>query len=134
MKIGYLSAFVSLTTLEPVRLFSWTAMRRATRAPHQDQAVASSPKQINHEQREADALPAKRSFRTRAIDMARRLWNAPSAYQARRETASMLHSLDNRALADIGLNRGQIDLALFGRVRPLPLCLRATGIVSTVCR
>ena len=31
MKIGYLSAFISLTTLEPVRLFSWTPMRRATR-------------------------------------------------------------------------------------------------------
>ena len=44
MKIGYLSAFVSLTTLEPVRLFSWTAMRRATREPHQDQAeIASQP-------------------------------------------------------------------------------------------
>ena len=77
-------------------------------------------------ERQPDALSAKGSFRTRAIDMARRLWNAPSAYQARRETASKLHSLENRALADIGLNRGQIDLALFGRVRPLPLCLRAS--------
>ena len=80
--------------------------------------------------RAKDAMSAKSYLKVSAISIARRLWKAHWGYQARCATASMLHSLDDRGLADIGLNRGQIDLALFARVRPLPLCLRATGTVQ----
>ena len=58
----------------------------------------------------------------RAAQTSRRLWRAFWDYQARRATAMILHALDERALADIGLQRSEILSAVFGspphRARP----------------
>jgi uncharacterized protein YjiS (DUF1127 family) len=60
----------------------------------------------------ATTLSAEKTEMTHGISIVRRLWNDLRRYQARREKASMLHSLDDRVLADIGLNRRQIDSAI----------------------
>ncbi len=67
--------------------------------------------------RATGTLSAEKTEMTHGISIVRRLWNDLRRYQARRETASMLHSLDDRVLADIGLNRRQIDSAIFARAR-----------------
>jgi uncharacterized protein YjiS (DUF1127 family) len=45
---------------------------------------------------------------------ARSLWETYWDYQARRATALVLETLDDRALKDIGLARGEIWPAVFG--------------------
>ncbi len=55
------------------------------------------------------------SLLARAIQGAFRSWNDHWRHEARRTTASMLHSFDDRALADIDLNRGLIDSAVFAK-------------------
>ena len=45
----------------------------------------------------------------RIARIVRQLWRAYWDYQARRATIMLLHALDDRALADIGFNRGEID-------------------------
>lgn len=42
-------------------------------------------------------------------------WHAYWDWQARRATVEILRSLDNRTLRDIGLSRGEIASAVFGR-------------------
>jgi uncharacterized protein YjiS (DUF1127 family) len=62
------------------------------------------------------------AFFDRVHDGARRLWRAFWDHQARQATAMILHALDDRTLADMGLQRGEIVSAVFGappdRVRP----------------
>jgi uncharacterized protein YjiS (DUF1127 family) len=82
MKIGYLSALVSLPT-------------------------------------DTTITPASRNPRDCSVRMslARRFWSTFRLYSARRATASMLHALDDRTLADIGLTRAAIASAVFAKVR-----------------
>ena len=59
-----------------------------------------------------------------ASDLSRlveRMWASYWDYQARRATMLLLHSLDDRALSDIGFQRSEIHSVVFGspdRVRP----------------
>jgi uncharacterized protein YjiS (DUF1127 family) len=67
--------------------------------------------------RQAEALSARsglRAFADHAGDVLRRLWRGYWDYQARRATAMLLHMLDERALADIGFKRSEIESAVFG--------------------
>ena len=66
--------------------------------------------------REAGALPT--SARSHAVSarigsIVRQLWRAYWDHQARRATIMLLHTLDDRALADIGFKRSEIDPAVF---------------------
>jgi uncharacterized protein YjiS (DUF1127 family) len=64
--------------------------------------------------REAGASPASaRSHSARISSIVRQLWRAYWDYQARRATIMLLHKLDDRALADIGFKRSEIDSAVF---------------------
>jgi uncharacterized protein YjiS (DUF1127 family) len=65
----------------------------------------------------AGVLAAKSPLRLHAIDVAQKAWNDILRSRAQRVLATHLHSLDDRTLADIGLNRGQIDLFVSGRIR-----------------
>ena len=50
-----------------------------------------------------------------------RMWTSYWDHQARRATMLLLHSLDDRALSDIGFQRSEIHSVVFGspdRVRP----------------
>jgi uncharacterized protein YjiS (DUF1127 family) len=49
-------------------------------------------------------------------------WDAVARYLVRRSTITTLRELDDRALADIGISRGQIEAAVHGFV---PLSDRA---------
>ena len=62
--------------------------------------------------REAGALPARarnHAVSARISSIVRQLWRAYWDYQARRATIMLLHALDERALADIGFQRSEID-------------------------
>lgn len=50
----------------------------------------------------------------RGVRLAERLWNAYWDQQARRATAMILHALDDRTLADIGLRRSEISGFVYG--------------------
>jgi uncharacterized protein YjiS (DUF1127 family) len=65
----------------------------------------------------AGALIAKSPLRLHAIGVAQKAGNDILRSRAQRALAAHLHSLDDRTLADIGLNRGQIDLFVSGRNR-----------------
>ncbi len=45
----------------------------------------------------------------------RRWWQAYRENRSRRATAQLLHSLDDRMLADIGFDRSEINSVVFGR-------------------
>ncbi len=51
----------------------------------------------------------------RVSSTARRLWHAYWDHQARRATAMILQALDDRALADIGFQRSEIESMVFGQ-------------------
>jgi len=55
---------------------------------------------------------APRFSRKRAAAAIRRMWRAWCDRQARRATAVIMHALDDRTLADIGLRRAEIDSLL----------------------
>lgn len=66
--------------------------------------------------REAGSLPARARSHApfaRITSIVRQLWRAYWDYQARRATVMLLHALDDRALADIGFKRSEIDSAVF---------------------
>jgi uncharacterized protein YjiS (DUF1127 family) len=66
--------------------------------------------------REAGSLPARarsHAVSARISSIVRQLWRAYWDYQARRATIMLLHALDDRALADIGFNRSEIESAVF---------------------
>lgn len=67
----------------------------------------------------SDITNLRGSLLARAIRAVHRSWGDRARDEARRETASMLHGLDDRALADIGLNRRLIDPAVFAGARPI---------------
>ena len=67
---------------------------------------------------EAEAMTAKNPFRRGAIGIVHKLWRDILHYRAQRALATQLHSLDDRTLADIGLDRGQINSVVFCRNRP----------------
>jgi uncharacterized protein YjiS (DUF1127 family) len=50
---------------------------------------------------------------------ARRLWHTYWDHQARRATAMILQALDDRALADIGFQRSEIEPMVFGQTPEL---------------
>ena len=78
----------------------------------------------------ARALPARtlssstgRLWATRRslLRLLERAWRSYWDHQARRATMLLLHSLDDRALSDIGFQRSEIHSVVFGspdRVRP----------------
>jgi uncharacterized protein YjiS (DUF1127 family) len=53
-----------------------------------------------------------RFTRKRAVAAIRRMWRAYCDRQARRATAVIMHALDDRTLADIGLRRTEIESLL----------------------
>src|ERR1700754_5004555 len=53
-----------------------------------------------------------RFSRKRAAAAIRRMWRAHCDRQARRATAVIMHALDDRTLADIGLRRAEINALL----------------------
>lgn len=66
--------------------------------------------------RGAGSLPARaqsHAVSARISRIVRQLWRAYWDYQARRATIMLLHALDERALADIGFKRSEIDSAVF---------------------
>jgi uncharacterized protein YjiS (DUF1127 family) len=59
-----------------------------------------------------------RSFPRRAAVTLRLLWRAYWEYRVRRATAVILHKLDDRTLADIGVDRDEIDSLVDGPRAP----------------
>ena len=59
------------------------------------------------------------SLFARAVRAMRRSLSDHARAESRRATVSMLEGLDDRALADIGLNRHLIDAAVLGKARPI---------------
>ena len=53
--------------------------------------------------------PVMASAAERILDMAQRAWASYWAYRAQLAAVAMLHSLDDRALKDIGLDRSEIE-------------------------
>jgi uncharacterized protein YjiS (DUF1127 family) len=54
-------------------------------------------------------------------------WRAYWEWRARRATAELLHHLDDRALHDIGISRGEIDRTVYGCVRSRSPNMHAPG-------
>jgi uncharacterized protein YjiS (DUF1127 family) len=46
-----------------------------------------------------------------------RAWNGYWEYRANRAAVSMLQSMDTNALRDMGISRGEIEAAVYGRSR-----------------
>ena len=73
-----------------------------------------------------------RTFSDGLGGIVRRLWHAYWSHQAKRATALMLQALDDRALADIGFRRNEIDSVVFGqpsdRRRPYKLDWRHRAV------
>ena len=105
MKIGYLTAFISPPSLAPALFSLWPANKETSDCEQQ----FNCPQGVSFDRQES---PSTSRDRHRARGMERH-----SASRAQRVLATDLHSLDDRPLADIGLDRGQIDLFVSGRNR-----------------
>ena len=61
--------------------------------------------------------PETRSMADRAWSLARRTWAAYWARKAEQATLLILHSLDDRTLKDIGLDRSEIEFVVYTATR-----------------
>lgn len=61
------------------------------------------------------SAPLSRSFGGRIAGFLARSWAAYAAARERRASIAALHALDDLALRDIGLDRSEIEWAVYGR-------------------
>jgi uncharacterized protein YjiS (DUF1127 family) len=111
----------------------WTKARRAlerlTNGKSREQTPAANGKQISKTLGRASVADAFRRDRQRLARLVRRFILEPYARRRRRRIAiAQLRSLDDHLLADIGLTRGQIELAVDGMLpRRGKTCPRPVG-------
>jgi uncharacterized protein YjiS (DUF1127 family) len=66
-------------------------------------------------------------IRRKVIDLTRRVWAGYWARRAEHATIAILHSLDDRALKDIGLDRSEIESVVYGDHQGRGRRQRSTG-------
>ena len=97
----------------------WTSARRALErlmnGKSREQTPAANGKQVSKTRGRASVADAFRRDLLRLARLVRRFILEPYAHRRRRRIAiAQLRSLDDHLLADIGLTRGQIELAVDG--------------------
>jgi uncharacterized protein YjiS (DUF1127 family) len=93
------------------------ALERLTNGESREQTPATNGKQISKTLGRASVADAFRRDRQRLARLVRRLILEPYARSRRRNIAiSRLAALDDRLLADIGLKRSEIELAVDGKL------------------
>jgi uncharacterized protein YjiS (DUF1127 family) len=100
----------------------WTSARRALErlmnGKSREQTPAANGKQFSRTRGRASVADAFRRDRLRLARLVRRFSPEPYARRRQRRIAiAQLRSLDDHLLADIGLTRGQIELAVDGMLR-----------------